>query len=176
MKEKKIVMIIARRDFRDEEYFIPKNVFETEGLEVRTAGMAVGQAVGSYGGVGEIDLLLEDVNVSDFDVILFVGGSGALEFLENRECHRIAKEAVEQKKLLTAICIAPSILATAGVLKNKKATVWSSNMDKFGIKILKENGAKYLAKPVVIDGKVITANSPESARKFAETIIRSLEG
>lgn len=72
-----------------------------------------------------------------------------------------------------AICIAPAILAKAGVLKGKKATVWSSLMDKSAVKILEKSGADYLPDSVVADGKVITATGPLAAKEFAEKIIQT---
>jgi len=171
---KKIAMVIAFQDFRDEEYFIPKNIFLGEGMEVKTVSSKKGKAVGSYGGVTEVDLILDDLKVSDFDGIVFIGGSGAAKYIEDEKCHRIAQEAISQDKVLGAICIAPAILARSGLLKNKKATVWSSALDKSAVKILKEEGADYQPEPLVIEGKIITANGPQAARKFGETIVRVL--
>ena len=172
---KKILMIIAFRDFRDEEYFLPKEIFEKEGFIVKTASTKKGTALGADGGEVEVDFSLDEVDVSQFDAILFVGGPGALKYLDNEKSYQIAKETLNQGKILGAICIAPVILAKAKVLEGKKATVWSSPLDKTGIKILKENGAEYLAQDVVQDGKIITANGPQSAKKFAEKILKNLK-
>jgi len=171
---KKIAIIIAPVDFRDEEYFIPKNVFETEGFLVETFSSKSCEALGAYGGVVEVKKDISQLRAGQWDAVIFAGGSGALAYLDNEPLYQIARDVVEKGKLLGAICISPVILAKAGVLKNKKATVWSSPMDKSAIKMLKENNADYTAKPVVADAKIITANGPQSARKFAETIVRLL--
>ena len=171
---KKIVLIIAFQDFRDEEYFIPKSIFLGEGFEVKTASFKKGEAVGSYGGLAEVDLVLGDLNVNDFDAIVFVGGSGAARYFEDKNCLQIAKEAFSKNKVLAAICIAPAILAKSGILRDKKATVWSSGLDKSVVKILKQEGADYQEKPLVIEGKIITANGPAQARNFGEVIVRAL--
>ena len=172
---KKILMIIAFRDFRDQEYFLPKEIFEKEGFIVKTASTKKGTALGADGGEVEVDFSLDEVDVSQFDAVLFVGGPGALKYLDNEKSYQIAKETLNQEKILGAICIAPVILAKAKVLEGKKATVWSSPLDKTGIKILKENGAEYLAQDVVQDGKIITANGPQSAKKFAKKILENLK-
>ena len=176
LKNKKIAMIIAFQDFRDEELFIPRSIFLAEGAEVKIASSKKGKAIGSYGGVIDVDLTLDELNVSNFDAIVFVGGAGAAKYIEDERCHQIAQKAVEEDKVLGAICIAPTILARAGVLKDKKATVWSSNLDKSAIKILQEEGAVYQKDSVVVDGKIVTANGPVAARKFGETIVRILLG
>jgi protease I len=174
VKGKKVVMIIAFRDFRDAEYFVPKEILEKAGIEVKTASNKMGTAIGADGGDTNVDLLVSQINISDFDAIIFVGGPGCLDALDNEDSYKVAKEAVSQNKVLASICISPVILAKAGVLKGKKATVWSSPMDRGPVKILKENGAIYEDKSVVVDGKIITANGPGAAEEFARAIVKLL--
>lgn len=171
---KKIVMLIAQKDFRDEEYFIPKDIFQQQSHEVITASTEKGQAVGVFGGTTEANLAFGDIKVGEFDAIVFVGGSGSMRDMDSKEVYKIAREAVSQNKVLGAICISPAILANAGVLKGKKATVWSSNMDKSAVKMLESGGCDYQTENVVIDGKIITANSQEQARKFSEKVLELL--
>lgn len=174
LEGKKIAMVIAFQDFRDEEYFIPKNIFLAEGARVLTVSSKKGKALGSYGGVIDTDLTLPDLSVSDFDAVIFVGGSGAAKYIEDETCWEVAKETISQDKVLGAICIAPLILARSGVIKEKKATVWSSKLDKSAVKILKEERVNYQSDSLVIDGKIVTANGPAAARKFAEAIVKIL--
>lgn len=167
-------MIIAFREFRDEEYFIPKQIFKQSGAEVNTASSSMGKAIGKLGGDAEVNILIKDLRAADYDAVLFIGGPGAQKYIDDETCHQIAREAIKADKVLGAICVAPIILAKAGVLEGKKATVWSSPMDKFGVKILQGSGAVYQPEPVVADGKIITADGPMAAKRFAETIINIL--
>lgn len=173
---KKVAMIIAFKDFQDEEYSIPKQVLMGRGNKITTVSSELGKAIGTYGGEVDVDITLDKLSsgVDDFDAIIFVGGSGALKYIEDETCWEIAKEAVLKNKVLGAICIGPAILARAGVLSGKKATVWSSPLDKSAVKILKEGGAIYEDSQVVEDGNIVTANGPEVARKFGETIAKAL--
>jgi len=175
IENKKIAMIVAHRDFRDEEYFVPKEILETAGAEVKTVSNEMGRALGADGGEVEIDLLVKDLNPADFDVVVFIGGPGCLENLDNENSYEVAKETVSQGKILASICISPIILAKAGVLKGKKATVWSSPMDKSPVKILEENGAIYQDDLVVVDGKIVTGNGPGASKEFGEAIIGALK-
>lgn len=170
----KIALIIAPRDFQDEEYFIPKEVLKKAGVEVRTASTKLETAIGKFGGEAEVDILLDDLRVADYDAVLFIGGPGAPKYLDNETSYQIAKDAVFQNKILGAICIAPIILAESGVLLGKKATVWSSLLDKSAVKILKENGAEYQDQKVVVDGKIVTANGPLVAKEFGEVVVSLL--
>ncbi len=174
LQGKKIAMIVAPQDFRDEEYFIPKNIFIGEGAEVKTVSTQKDKAIGTYGGVIDIDLTLDELNILDFDAIVFVGGNGAARFMNDEKWHQIVRQTVSHDKVLGAICIAPTILARAGVLKGKKATVWSNTLDKSAVKVLKEEGADYQKTQVVVDGKIVTASGPQAARRFAEMIVHLL--
>jgi protease I len=171
----KIAFIIAFRDFRDEEYFITKEVLEGVRIEVTTFSTNLGKAIGAYGGETEVDLTIDNLKVQDFDAIVFVGGAGAYKYVDDRRAHQIAQTAIKENKVLGAICIAPMILAKAGVLNKKKATVWSSPMDRSPIKAIKEGGAIYEDKDVVVDGNIVTANGPAAARKFGEVLTELLE-
>ena len=171
---KKIVIILAFRDFRDEEYFVPKEILQGAGAEVKTASNQMGTAIGADGADVEVNLLISEINIIDFDAVIFIGGPGCLENLDNEESYQVAKETVSQNKVLASICISPVILAKAGVLEGKKAAVWSSPLDRGPVKILENNGAIYQDKPVVVDGKIITGNGPAAAREFGGKIIELL--
>ncbi|MCK5027500.1 MAG: DJ-1/PfpI family protein [Candidatus Pacebacteria bacterium] len=172
---KKIVLIIAFKDFRDEEYFIPIQSFNSAGFETVTASTSLGTAFGAYGGEANVDTLIEDLDAKKFDAIVFVGGGGSIKHLNDPQFHTVAKKAIEYNKILGAICFAPAILAKAGVLSGRKATVWSSPMDRSTIKILQENGVEYINNNVVADGNIITANGPDAAEKFSKEIINKLK-
>ncbi len=176
LEDKKIAIIVAFKDFRDEEYFIPKEILEGVGAEVKTASNKMGRALGADGGEVEIDLLVSDLNPAYFDAVVFIGGPGCLENLDNENSYKVAKETVSKGKVMAAICVSPIILAKAGVLEDKKATVWSSALDRGPVAILKENGAIYQDKTVVTDGKIITGNGPEASKEFGEAILKVLTG
>lgn len=170
LKGKLIVMIIAFRDFRDVEYFVPKEVLETAGAEVKTASNQKGVAIGADGGEVEIDFLVSEINPAAFDAVVFIGGPGTLKYLDNEDSYKLVRDTISQGKLLASICISPVILAKAGVLEEKKATVWSSPMDKSAIRILEQYKAIYQDEPVVVDGNIITASGPGAANEFGEKI------
>ncbi len=174
LENKKIAMIIAFRDFRDEEYFIPKQILQEAGAEIITASSASGTAIGSQGGEANVDILINELKTGDYDAVLFIGGSGASKYIDNENCHRIARESVERNKVLGAICVGPAILAKAGVLSGKKATVWSSPLDKSAVKTLEQGGAIFQSMSLVADGKIVTASGPIAAKSFAETITKLL--
>jgi protease I len=166
---KKVVMIIAPRNFRDEELFVTKEVLESAGFEVTIASKTMDTCVGMLGGEVKPDITNEQVNPEDYDAVVFVGGSGSSVYFNDETAKGIAKEAYEKGKVIGAICIAPSILANAGLLQGKKVTSFASEQGN-----LESKGAEYTGNSVERDGKIITADGPESAREFGKTIAESL--
>lgn len=172
--DKKIAIIVAFKDFRDEEYFIPKEIFENAGAKVETVSSEAGTARGVNGGEALVDLILEDLRPEEYNAVIFIGGPGAHDYIGNKEINRIAQRAADANKVIGAICIAPAVVAKTGILKGKHATVWTSPLDKSMVKVLEESGAIYEAEDVVTDGKIVTGNGPKSAKKFAEAIVKAL--
>lgn len=169
LEGKKVAMVIAHQRFRDEEYLRPKEILEEEGVSVTTVSSKKDIAIGMLGAKVKPDLTLNDLKVKDYDALLFVGGGGAEEYWNNQKAHSLAIEAVQRGKVLGAICIAPVILANAGLLYGKKATVYESEVDK-----IKGKGAVYNGLPVERDGNIITANGPDAADQFGKAIVEVL--
>jgi len=168
--KKKVVMVIAQNEFRDDEFFPPKEILEKNDIEVKVASTSLAQARGSLGGVYRPDLLLTDVKAGDFAAIIFVGGMGATQYLDDPLAHKLAREFLNAKKIVAAICIAPVILAKAGILKGKRATVIPPEAGQ-----LQQAGAIYAGKAVERDGNIITANGPSAAREFVEALVTALK-
>ena len=163
------LMIIAQEMFRDEEYSIPKEILEKAGIKITTASNKTGIAKGKLGMTAKVDIEIKKAKAKDYDAVIFVGGPGCYGFYEDGDALKIAKEAQAENKVLASICSAGGILAHAGVLKGKKATVFPSEGE-----LLKEKGAIYSAKGLEIDGKIITADGPKNAKIFGEAILSSL--
>lgn len=167
---KKAVMIIAEKDFRDEELLQPKEILEKNGIEVKVASTTLKEAKGVLGAKVKPDILVSDIKINDFDAVIFVGGAGSSQYWDDPVAHKLAQGAVNKDKIIAAICIAPVTLAKAGLLKGKRATVWSSESGQ-----LESAGADYTGEPVEKDGKIITAAGPFAGREFAEEIVEALK-
>ena len=76
----------------------------------------------------------------------------------------------EKGKVVSAICLAPVILANAGVLKGRKATVSGQEA-----KAIEAKGAVYTQPGVTVDGNIVTGNAPKSSKLFGETICGLLQ-
>lgn len=167
----KILMVIAPKHFRDEELFVPKELFESKKIEVDVASTTKTQVHGMMGKSVTPKLLISEVVFDDYSAVVFVGGIGVEDnrLYESQDYVNLAKKAYLKGKIVAAICIAPKILASAGILKNKKVAVFSS-----AIEYVRSKGATVSNQDVVQDGMVITASGPNAGKKFAETIVNML--
>ena len=167
---KKVVMVIAQDDFRDEELLEPKEILERNGIEVKIASTTLNQVKGVLGAKVTPDILITDINIKDFDAIVFVGGGGASQYWDDPVAHKLAQDAINTNRIVAAICIAPVTLARAGILKGKRATVFSSEAGQ-----LKANGVDYTGKAVEKDGNIITASGPTQALEFGAELAKALK-
>jgi protease I len=158
------LLIIARQGFQDIELAGTRKGLLDAGFEVILASTEAGECTGKFGGKEMAKIALKDVNVAEYDRIGYIGGPGAHTLKEDGEARRIAQDTVKAGKPLGAICIAPTILAAAGVLQGKKATVWNEDGEQKGF--LESHGAAYTGEPVTVDGLIVTGNGPEAAEEF----------
>ncbi|MBN2422942.1 DJ-1/PfpI family protein [Candidatus Woesearchaeota archaeon] len=170
----KVLFIIAQDGFRDEELDVPKKVIEQNGISVDIASITTDTATGKLGMTLTPDLAVKDADLEEYVMITVIGGPGAPALADYPEVMNLLKEAKDKDMFIGAICIAPTILAKAGILQGKKATVWNSVLDKSPVKILEDNGATYVDEPVVVDGKIITGNGPGAAEEFGRGIVDML--
>lgn len=167
---KKVLMIIAKDGFRDEELKEPKDILTNAGMEIVVAAGSLGTAKGVLGASAKIDKTIDEINAPDYDAVVFVGGAGAVQYWDNPIAHNIANTLNNEGKPVCAICIGPVILANTGLLVGKKATVWPTEAEA-----LKKVGAIYTGNAVEIDGNIITANGPTAAGEFGRAILGKLK-
>lgn len=170
-----ILLLIAQKGFQSKEYADTKLELEAAGHTVVTGSALKGVAVSHMGEEVAVDVALADVKAATYDAVFAIGGPGALASLDNEETARIFNEAKEGGILsYGAICIAPRILAKAGVLTGVHATGWDS--DGKLESIFSNNEVAYVRSPVVADGRVVTADGPMSAKDFGRKINEVLSG
>ncbi len=167
---KRVAFVIAPENFRDEEYFQPKVILQSHGFSVDTIVKGDPEEVtGSKGGKARTDAHFDTVTPENYDILIFAGGPGAKVYLQDTEVHDLVWSFYSQSKVVAAICIAPSILANAGILTGKKATAYPDQKENLVTK-----GAYWLDEPVVVDGHIVTASGPEAAIEFGEKIAHVL--
>ncbi|MGD8307347.1 MAG: DJ-1/PfpI family protein [Ignavibacteria bacterium] len=168
--DKKILMIISRVKFCDEEYISSRQIIESSGIRCEVASSTTNQAIGLDGTIVIPDHHINNLDLNIYDAILLLGGVGCREYWHNQFVHKLLNNINLDEKLICAICLAPVILANAGLLKGRRATAHPTAAE-----YLKYKGVKYSSKPIELDRNIITANGPGASNEFANKITELLE-
>lgn len=167
---KAVLMVVAPANFRDDEFSKPKEILAEAGAKITVAALRKGTVTGTGGLSLQAEITPGEVTVGDYDAVVFVGGPGMIQYLDNQSLIALAKKFHQAQKVVAAICVAPVILANAGLLEGKAATVWS---DKRAA--LEAKGAQYTDEPVIVADQIITATGPPAAEKFGKAIVKALQ-
>lgn len=167
VSDKKVLMVVAARDFDFREYEAVRRVLEARGLRVDVAAPQAGSAVGDTGRMVRDTLRLADVKSWDYDAVIFVGGPGARALADTEAATKLAKDA--EYKVLGALGLGVAVLARAGVVKGKRLTG-----DPVAAASVLEQGGSYTAQPIEVSDKTVTARGRRYAEAFAQAVLRVL--
>jgi protease I len=160
-----VLLAVAPERFRDEELFVTQEVLNAGGHRTCVGSTRRGECRGSRGGTTTATVSLSEAQAQDYDAVVFVGGGGARVLFNDTDALRLARKAHDLGRVVAAICLAPVILANAGVLKGRKATVAGTQA-----KAIEAKGAQYTGPGVTVDGNVVTGNAPKASRLFGQRI------
>lgn len=146
------------------------NILRRAGVEVVVAGLNAKPVCGSRDVMFLADMDLDTALQNDYDMIVLPGGQPGVNNLKaDRRVINIVQRMVAQNKFVTAICAAPLVLATAGVLDEKRATSFPGALDTFP-------NVQRQQQAIVEDGKIITSRGPGTAMDFALVLVERLCG
>ena len=163
------VLVPLANGFEDIEAVSVVDILRRGGVEVVTASIHSTRDVRSAHGLTmRADALFADAKDADYDAIVLPGGGEGTENLKTSVSlvHRLRRQH-DENRLLCAICAAPTVLASAGVLDSGvHVTCYPScqmGLDR-----------EWSPAPVVADGTVITGQAPGSAMLFALVVLQAL--
>ena len=164
---KRAALIITSTNFRDDELFTTKRMLDAAQIETVIASTQVGTLRGALGGLADVRVLVDQLRVDDYDAIIFI--SGPAEYVGNPVAMDIIRETVRKNKVLGAIGVAPTVLASADVLTGVRATAYLTEQQR-----LMQAGAIYTGFPVERERLIITATGPTAAIQFGRAIADAL--
>jgi 4-methyl-5(b-hydroxyethyl)-thiazole monophosphate biosynthesis len=166
------VLVPLAPGFEELEAVTIIDLLRRAGIEVVSAGLSPGPVKGARGTVLLPDATLEDALKHDYDMVALPGGMpGAKNLDEDPRIKALLVDMAAHGKYTAAICAAPIVLASAGLLAGKCATSYPGFLDKMDLA-----DVTCSAEPVVLDGKVITSRGPGTAMDFALQLIETLLG
>jgi 4-methyl-5(b-hydroxyethyl)-thiazole monophosphate biosynthesis len=165
-------LVILAPGFEEMEAVTVIDVLRRCGIKVTVAGLLSDLVEGAHNIKIMPDKAIEQVHMRDFDAIVLPGGSpGFTNLRRDERVLHIIKRTSDSGKLVTAICAAPVVLSDAGVLKNRKCTIYPGMESE-----VEKDSGKVLDDFVVVDGNVITSRGPATALLFALKIAERLVG
>ena len=171
---KKVLMAIPHTQFRDEEFFEPRKILESEGATVAVASSAVRMCHGTQGGSVQASVTIADSKSEDYDALVICGGPSAPDlFWNDKKLAELAAAMAAADKVVAAISLSTVVLAKAKLLEGKKATVYFLPQ---AIQELKTAGATYVMDPLVVQEKLILAEGPTESARFGQAISAALAG
>lgn len=163
-------LIISADNFEDMELLTPLYRLREEGVHVDIASVKKGKIKGKHGYEVDVDLTLKEVNPDDYNLLILPGGNAPEVVRKEKDAVEIAKHFFQKNKPVSAICHGPQILISADLLKGRHATCYKSVAQE-----MKQAGAVYEDKEVVVDGNLITSRQPSDLHAFLRETIRLLK-
>ena len=163
------LLVVPETRFQDEEFFETKLALDQAGIRTAIASVRPGPVRGMGGTVAEAQFALDQLDITAYDAVVFIGGPGAARYFDDPLALETARRAAQGGKLLAAISIAPTILANAGLLSEVRVTALPAERNK-----LTQAGAIFTGDPVTRDGLILTGRDPAAARLFGRAIAEAL--
>jgi len=164
------VLIISADNFEDTELLVPYYRMLEEGHAVDIASMKKGKITGKKGYEVEANRALKDVEPGDYDLLILPGGKAPEAVRKEQKALEIVRAFFDKNKPVAAICHGPQTLISAGLMKGKHATCYRSVAPE-----LKEAGAAYEDKEVIVDGNLITSRQPSDLPAFMREIMNKIK-
>ena len=166
-----MVYVLLGTGFEETEAIAPIDLLRRAGVEVLTVGIGGKLIYGSHGIGVEADITLEEMDLTNMEMIVLPGGLGGVASIRaSKEAMAAAQFAAENGRYVAAICAGPTVLADLGITAGMNATCYPGCEDGMGSAILIEDAAS------VWDEKLITGTSAGCAIPFGLTLIEALKG
>lgn len=167
----KKVAILIENGVEDAEFQVPYKALKMAGMDVTVLGSRMNETYkGKQGKVSvQPDGTTTEAMATDFDAVVIPGGMAPDKMRINPNTVQFVKDAMQEGKLVAAVCHGPQVLIEGGLLKGKQAT---------GFIAIKQDminaGANYSDEPLVIDGNLITSRQPGDLAIFTTAILSRL--
>lgn len=162
-------LIISADNFEDTELLYPYYRLKEEGVQIDIASIKKSPIKGMHGYSVEINKTLKEINPDDYDILILPGGKAPETVRKDKDAISIVKDFFLKNKPVSAICHGPQTLITAGLLKGRHATCYQSVAHE-----MKEAGAVYEDKEVIVDGNLITSRQPSDLPVFMKETIKTI--
>lgn len=173
LKGKRVALLVTD-GFEQVELTGPKQALEQAGAIADIVSAKTGQVQGWHhtdpGDSFTVDKTFAALRIEDYDAVVLPGGVVNADTIRtDQTAQKLVTEAARANKPIAVICHGGWLLASAGLVKGKTMTSWPSLTDD-----LKNAGANWVDKEVVVDGTLISSRKPDDIPAFNKQLIASL--
>ena len=164
------VAILFAEGFEEIEGLTTVDILRRAGISTTIIGVEEKEITGAHQVTIKSDKTIDKLNISEIDCLVLPGGAPGFENLKNNDLVLSAiKDADQKKKIVAAICASPSVLSHAGILNQRRSTIYP------GMEVeIRKGGGIYVDDIVVIDDHIITSKGPATTIPFALKIVETL--
>jgi protease I len=164
------IAVLLEDNYQVLEAWYPYLFLKGQGIETVFVGPAKREYKSKEGYPAAADLAVADLDIGDIDGVVIPGGYAPDLLRRYKEVTDLVKKVDDEGKLVAAICHAGWVLVSAGILKGRKATGFYAIKDD-----IKNAGARYEDKEVIVDGNLITSRNPYDLPAFCGAILKFLQ-
>ena len=167
----KRVAILIEHGVEDAEFQIPYKALKMAGIDVVVLGSRTNEDYkGKQGKLSmKADATTTEASPEEFDAVIIPGGMAPDRMRVNPNTVQFVRSAMQQGKLIAAVCHGPQVLIEGDLLKGKNATGFMAIR-----KDMQNAGAHYINEPLVVDGNLITSRQPSDLAIFTTAILSRL--
>jgi len=157
--------------FEDSEYTEPAKAFKEAAHTVIPVGLKAGVTVKGkkHETPVKIEKDISEINPDDFDALFIPGGFSPDQLRAHDKAVHFVRDFMETGKPVFAICHGPQLLITADKLRGRKITGYKSIAQD-----IKNAGADFHDKEVVVDGNLVTSRNPDDIPAFIRESLKLL--
>jgi len=165
-----MVYVILANGFEEMEAIAPIDLLRRAGVDVVTVGVGSKNIVGSHDIPVTADIVDTEMRTDGLEMIVLPGGlAGTKAISESERVKEAVRRVYENGGWVCAICAAPTVLGSMGLLKGKKAVCYPGHEHML-------EGAEIVDADVVVDGRIITGRAAGAATPFALKLVEALKG
>lgn len=169
------VAILVDNYFEQVEFTEPKEALEQAGAQVSVVSTGAETLHGMHHTELADDFmpdeLIDEADFYEYDMLVLPGGTINADNLRmSQRARDWVHHCIENGKPIAAICHAPWLLISAGVVDGVKLTSYPTLQDD-----IRNAHGDWVDAELVVDGNMITSRNPDDLPAFCTAIIESLE-
>ncbi len=167
---KKVAILVAD-GFEQVEMTEPRKALQQAGAGTVLISLKTGKVQGwkhtQWGDSFDVDVAIADARPHDYDALLLPGGVMNPDKLRrDPDVIGFVRSFMEAHKPIAAICHGPWTLIETGLIRGRELTSYESIQTD-----LKNAGAKWVDRPVVVDNGLVTSRKPDDIPQFNAKMI-----